>query len=48
MSDDGQCEAKHVALCDMTLQCCVGQYILFVCDTEWSASNVYISYVLLL
>ena len=32
MRDDGSCELKHVALHYMTLKCCVGWCILFVCD----------------
>lgn len=30
--DVGPCELKHVALCDVTLQCYVGRCVLFVCD----------------
>jgi hypothetical protein len=34
MPDDGSCEMKHVALCDMAFKCCVGRCISFVCDIE--------------
>jgi hypothetical protein len=45
LPEDGSCEPKHVALCDLTLKCCVGRHIfcLFVCLFVYEFMNLFIS-----